>query len=206
MAGAMDARTDPAVERGLLQRARRGDADAFAALVEPHQRQIFNLALRLIGDRDLAADLTQDALLRAYLGLARFRGESRVGTWLARITHNACLDALRWRSRHPQQSLDDGAPGTGAALLQGLADAAPGPEAEVLRRESEGRLLAALETLDPEFRAAVVLRDIQGMSYEEAAAVAGVPVGTLKSRLHRARTRLRELLAPGGVVDHGEAR
>lgn len=191
-------------ERRLLVLARRGDPDAFADLVAPYQRRLFNLALRLVGDRDLAADLTQDALLRAYRSLGRFRGEARFATWLSRITHNACLDALRWRSRHPAQPLD-AVNGEGQPRPE-VPDPGPGPEAGVLRGELQAVLVRALDALDPEFRAAVILRDVQGRSYEEAAAIAGIPVGTLKSRLHRGRAHLRELLAPAGVVPSGGAR
>jgi RNA polymerase sigma-70 factor (ECF subfamily) len=172
-------------EEDLLQRARRGDAAAFADLCVPHQRRAFNLALRLCGSRELAADLCQEALLRAYTSLGRFRGDSAFGTWLLRIVHNLCIDAMRRRDRRPQSSLEEEpVPPTGG----------DDPEEELLRQERRRLLLAALRRLSPEFRAAVVLRDVQGLSYDEAAAVAGVPVGTFKSRLHRARAELRELL------------
>jgi RNA polymerase sigma-70 factor (ECF subfamily) len=185
-----------ASEAELLARARRGDADAFAALVEPLQRRAFNLALRMLGDPDEAADVAQDALVRAYTRLGDFRGEASFATWLHRIVHNTALDALRWRARHPVEFLDP-SPAAGDDPPREVAAAGEGPEAAAVRADERRAILRALAALSPEFRAAVILRDVQGLDYDEVAAVTGVSLGTVKSRLHRARARLRQLLAAG---------
>jgi RNA polymerase sigma-70 factor (ECF subfamily) len=183
-----------ASEAELLVLARGGDPDAFAALVAPLQRRAFGLAYRMVGEPEEAADVTQDALVRAFTRIGDFRGDASFATWLHRIVHNTALDALRWRARHPVEPLDPGAERQGDPVREPVAVAA-GPEDIAVRADERRAIERALAALPPEFRAAVVLRDLQGLDYEEVAAVTGVSLGTVKSRLHRARARLRELLS-----------
>jgi RNA polymerase sigma-70 factor (ECF subfamily) len=171
-------------ERTLLVRARRGDADAFLALVEPHDRGLRALAFRLLGDRELMDEALQNAYANAFAGIGTFGGRAAVSTWLYRIAYNACLDELRRLARMPE--LVPLAEQSAAASTDGDGD----PDLPV-RLD----LAAALRTLPVELRAPVLLVDGHGFSYPEAADVLGVPEGTVASRLNRARAALRAALA-----------
>jgi RNA polymerase sigma-70 factor (ECF subfamily) len=158
------------------------DADAFWAMVQPHDRALRALAYRLVGDRDLMDDVLQDAYLRAFRALPSLRGREAVGSWLYRIVYNASMDQLRRRQRAPHVPLEEAAD---------PAEPAPDPaEVAAWRRD----LAAALATLPADMRAAVLLVDAEGLSYEEAGAIMGVPKGTVASRLSRAREVLRRSL------------
>jgi RNA polymerase sigma-70 factor (ECF subfamily) len=173
-----------AVDR-LVQRARGGDAAAFAALVRAFDPMLGRLAYSLLGDRELMDDVLQEAYLRAFRALPDFEGRSQIGTWLYRITYTACLDELRRRKRRRWLPLADA----------GLQDA-PAPAADLGERLARASALrAALAGLSHEERAAVWLVDAEGRDYREAAEVLGVPEGTVASRLSRARAALRLALA-----------
>jgi RNA polymerase sigma-70 factor (ECF subfamily) len=175
----------------ILDRARRGDQEAFAAVIRHYDSGLRALAYRLLGDRDRMDDALQEAYVKAFRALPRFRGESRLGTWLYRIAYNACIDELE-RSRRVVQLPLDGV----AERPQPGAD--PG-EVAALR----GDLVQALAVLPVEERAAVLLVDAQGFDYRDAGRVLGVPEGTVASRLSRARAALRAALgdAPEGVTE-----
>jgi RNA polymerase sigma-70 factor (ECF subfamily) len=170
-------RAEPESHRQLA-RARAGDTDAFLALVAAHDRELRGLAFRLLGDRHAMDDALQDAYAKAYRGLGSFAGRASLRTWLYRIVYNACLDELR--RRRPTVPLVDAHGATGA-------DA----EATAIERLD---LAAALASLEPDLRAIVLLVDAQGLGYGEAGEVLGVPVGTVASRLNRARRVLRAAL------------
>jgi RNA polymerase sigma-70 factor, ECF subfamily len=172
------------VASGVLDRARRGDQEAFAAVVRVYDRRLRGLAYRLLGDRDRMDDALQEAYVRAFRALPRFRGDARLSTWLFRITYNACLDELARGRKAAHAPLDE---------LAGQASELPEP-GDVLGARSE--LAAALASLSPEERAVVLLVDAEGFDYADAAGVLGVPVGTVASRLNRARTALRATLRP----------
>jgi RNA polymerase sigma-70 factor (ECF subfamily) len=169
-------------ERTLLSRARAGDLDAFEMLVRTYQDRIYNLAFRITGNHEDAADAAQDAFIRAYQGLARFRADASFFTWLYRIATNVALDLVRRRPATLPVELPPDHPAPG------------GPEQEASRREIHRRVQAALGMLPAEFRAAVVLRDLQGLSYEDIARALHVPVGTVRSRISRGREALRAQL------------
>lgn len=173
----------------LLDRARRGDLSAFNVLVEEHQSIVFNVCLRMLGNRAAAEDAAQDAFVSAWRHLGSMRGEL-FRPWLLRIASNACTDELRRRSRRPAASLE-------VSMEEGMPDPADGeplPEASVLSAELRGGIEAALRQLPEDQRLAVVLCDVQGLEYEEIAQVTRSNVGTVKSRLSRGRARLREIL------------
>jgi RNA polymerase sigma-70 factor (ECF subfamily) len=183
---------DPAQERALVARARAGDESAFAQLVTEHSARVYG-ALRRFGlDPQEADEVAQEVFLRAWRGLARFEERSRFSTWLYRIAFN---EAQRRLARRPpstalSQSGDEDAI---AALPAALST---GPQARTLDREFEQMLERALAELPADLRAAVVLRDLEGLSTEEATAVTGIRQAAFKSRLHRGRMQLRALLEP----------
>lgn len=180
-------------EEALLRDARRGNLDAFNALIDRHQRAVYNLCLRMLGSPTAAEDAAQDAFLSAFRHIGDFKGAS-FRAWLSRIAANACTDELRRRARRPALSLD--APAPGAADPPDVADAAPGPEAAAVRGEERARIQTALLRLPADQRLAVVLCDLQGYAYEEIAEAMRTSLGTVKSRIARGREKLRDLLAP----------
>ena len=171
----------------LLRRHLDGDPDAFGQLVRRHRDHLWAVALRTLGNADDAADALQDALVSAMRHAASFRGDAQLGTWLHRIVVNACLDRLRRRAAHPTTALPaDDHPG--GALPVPTRD-------EFDERDTAADVRAALATLSPEQRAAIVLVDIEGYPVEEVATILAVPSGTVKSRCARGRARLLPLLA-----------
>jgi RNA polymerase sigma-70 factor (ECF subfamily) len=168
--------------RSTLRRARNVDAAAFTSLVELYDESLRRLAFRLLGDRDAMDDVLQEAYVKAFRSLPRFRGGSTLGTWLYRIVYNACLDELR-RVRAIR---------TVPLELDAVGEASDPAVAVV----GAGELADALASLPPEQRAAVLLVDAEGFDYRAAADVLGVEVGTVASRLNRARTSLRRALSP----------
>jgi RNA polymerase sigma-70 factor (ECF subfamily) len=172
---------DDAVPDAALQRARRGDARAFESLVRHYDPGLRALAFRLLGDRDRMDDALQDAYVKAFTALPSFRGESSFGTWLYRIAYNACLDELERSRRVVRLTFDEREHG----------EAGPALESDVSMRHE---IAQALGTLPPADRAAVLLVDVHGFTYEETAAVLDVPAGTVGSRLNRARATLRRAL------------
>jgi len=183
-------------EAALIREAQRGDLESFNRLVLAYQTQVYNLAYRIFGEADSAADAAQEAFLAAYRSLRGFRGGS-FRNWLLRIVTNACYDELRRRKRRPAASLeamldseiepeDDGAASYTSAPVR--------PETAMERAELSKAIQDCLNRLPDEFRVVAVLADVQGFDYAEISAAAGMPLGTVKSRLARARLRLRDCL------------
>ena len=179
----------------LAERARDGDQEAFALLVERHQTRVYNLALRLTGSAEDAADLSQESFLKAWRGLASFHGESSFSTWLYRLTSNACIDFLRAEARRKSAgpSLDD----EDSGLANQLPDRAPSLQAQLEEKELRQALEEGLRQLSPDHRQALALRQA-GLSYAEIAQAVGVEEGTVKSRIARARLALRNFLKETG--------
>jgi RNA polymerase sigma-70 factor, ECF subfamily len=173
------------VAPGVLERARVGDHEAFAAVVRLYDRRLRGIAYRVLGDRDRMDDALQEAYVRAFRALPRFRGDARVGTWLFRITYNTCLDELARSRRTMHVPLDE--------LVEQASDPAELDDTLTCR----GELADAFATLSPDERAAVFLVDVEGYDYAGASEILGVPVGTVASRLNRARTALRCSLEAG---------
>ncbi len=178
----------------MILAAQGGDLDSFNRLVVSYQDQVFNHAYRMMGEEEAAADATQDAFISAYRNLRSFRGGS-FRAWLFRIVTNACYDELRRRKRRPTTSLEplDDA-GEEVESPGWLADSSDTPEQRAERRELERAIQRCLDDLPEDFRAVVVMVDVNGFDYIEAAQSIGKPVGTVKSRLARARGRLQECL------------
>jgi RNA polymerase sigma factor (sigma-70 family) len=191
---------EPGALESALRAAQRGEVAAFNGLVQIYQRQVFNVCYRTLGNAEDAADATQEAFLGAYRGIKSFRGPTGgFRGWLLRIAVNACYDHLRRRQRRPTESLDalgvvsDDEVSAAARVV----DPRPDPEQRALSAEEARRIQAAIDRLPDEQRLAVVLCDVQGLSYDEAAQAMEVELGTVKSRLSRGRARLRELLIEG---------
>jgi RNA polymerase sigma-70 factor (ECF subfamily) len=179
----------------LVARARGGDRAAFDALVLRHQDRVYNMAFRMLGDREEALDAAQEIFLAAYRSLGAFESKARFSTWLYRVTVNRCRDELRKRgtAKHARPASLEGAQNRSIEPpAPGGADPARAAEA----RERHEAVARAIASLPEETRAAVVLRDVQGLSYEEIAEVLGVPAGTVRSRIFRGRAQLRAELAP----------
>lgn len=176
----------------LIEAVRSGELAAFNALVERYQRIVYAVALRLLRDRYLAEDITQETFLRAYTSLDDYRGGS-FRAWLLRIAHNRALDVLRAMQRRPATSLD--LTGADHAVRWSVEPVPASPVEHAARDELRRRLEAALAMLADDQRITVILSDVEGFSYEEIAAITGVSLGTVKSRLSRGRARLRALLA-----------
>jgi len=175
----------------LIRRFLTGNTDAFTLLVERHRQRVYNLCLRLLGDADDAADAAQDAFVSVLTKLDRFRGEAAFTTWLHRIAVNACYDLTRRRRRQPMLRLA----GDGDATDEDTGPPVADPADELAGTRD---VVAALRVIPEEFRTAVVLADLQDLPYEEIAKVLDVPIGTVKSRVHRGRIALARAMGLEG--------
>ncbi len=181
-------------EPALIQDAQHGNLDAFNTLILHYQDMVFNTALRILGDEDQAADASQEAFISAFRSVSTFRGGS-FKAWLMRTVTNACYDELRRQKRRPTTPLEpDTEDGEEMDSPRWLADPNMTPAQKSEADELEHAIQHCLDALPTEFRTVVVLADIQGMDYTEVASASRVPLGTIKSRLARARLRLRECL------------
>ena len=181
-------------EAALIQRCSVGDEDACAELVNQHQRMVYHLALHLLGDHDEALDLSQEVFLRVFRTIQSFRGQSALRTWIFRIVVNQARNRQRWwrrRRRGDQVSLDDHIKAHGEVPA---ARETTAPDTMLGRKELASRIWVALERLPFDQKTAIVLREIDGLSYDEIAFSLGVAIGTVKSRLARAREALRDQL------------
>lgn len=181
-------------EEVLVDRSKRGDVAAFEELISQYEKKVYNLAYRLTGNYDDASDVAQEAFLRAFGRIREFRGDSSFATWLFRIVSNACLDELRKRRRQRVTSLDEPVSTEEGDMQRQVADSGDGPEQSLERQEIRRAVQESINSLDEEFRMVVILRDIQGHSYEEIAMILDLSLGTVKSRLNRARHALKEKL------------
>lgn len=184
-------------EQQLVLRAKSGDDDAFAQLMRDNEKRIYNLTLRMTGNPDDAMDLAQEAFLNAWRGLKFFKGDSTFSTWVYRLASNACIDHLRRQKRRqdisapmPMDEEDDRPPD--------IPDDRFRPEQELERQELRNAVSAGLEQLSDEHRQVLIMREINGLSYQEIADVLDLEAGTVKSRIARARNSLRKILLESG--------
>lgn len=198
----------PERERQWVDRAQAGDRGALGDLLDAYSRRVYHVCLRMVHHPDDAADLAQETLLRAVRHIETFRRGSKFSTWLLRIAMNLCISQLRKGRVRGGMSLEvaarsssSGAPGGGAGSDQATAlkdmiasDREPSPLSSVQTNEQIGLLNAALDSLDPTLRGVLLLRDLQGMDYQQVAEAMSIPVGTVKSRLFRARVALRNAM------------
>jgi RNA polymerase sigma-70 factor (ECF subfamily) len=189
-------------ERRLVRRLKRGDEQAFDAIVRLYQQQVLNLVFRMLGSREEAEDVAQDVFVTVFQSASGFRGDSKFSTWLYRVTVNHCKNRLKYlkrRGRNRKRPLDEI---TEHEMARGSGESQPSYHAAIPRpddlaagRQLERLIQAEIARLDEEHRLLIVLRDIQGLSYQEINDVTSLNIGTIKSRLHRARLALKEQLA-----------
>ena len=184
-------------EKALIAAAKRGDTRSFNQLVSQYQDMVYNVAFRILGDAEAAADASQDTFLSAYKAVAKFKGGS-FKAWLLRIATNSCYDQLRVHKRRPSSSLE--AIYTDTDSSSHFVNGRETPEEHTLRQELSEVIQQGIQTLPPDQRTTLVLSDVQGMSYAEIAEVTGASIGTVKSRLSRGRARLRDCLLEQGEL------
>lgn len=181
-------------DRRLIADCLRGQSSAFGELVLRYQDRLFNAVLRIVDNPDDALDVVQDTFVNAYVSLASFKGDAEFYTWLYRIAFNNSVSLKR--RRKILVSLDGNRDGEGGIDPHDPSEVTQ-PGVALERSEEDAALQVALNRLSPEHRSVLVLKDIEGLKYEEIAEVVGVPIGTVRSRIHRARLELREMLEPG---------
>jgi RNA polymerase sigma-70 factor (ECF subfamily) len=192
--------TNSTPEKRLIEAAQRGDLDAFNQLILRYQNLLFGIALRLLNDEDVAADAVQEALISAFRRFHTFRGDS-LRSWLARVVVNACYDEMRKKRRQHSVPLEQyNSEGDEIETSYWLVDTQANPELQFETSELEGAIQKSLNKLPAIYRLMLVLVDIEGLSYEEAAMAARVPVGTVKSRLARARLQMQKSLQAAGEL------
>jgi RNA polymerase sigma-70 factor (ECF subfamily) len=179
----------------LVSRLKKGDREAFNELVKQYEKQVINIAYGMLSDREDSFDAAQEVFIRIYKSIGSFKGQSSLTTWIYRVTANICNDMLRKRQRtaktvsiYPSEDDED-------AQLMELRDDSPTPEEVLERNEAQKAVREGIASLSDDFRAVITLCDMEGLSYEDAAAVLSVPHGTVKSRLNRARNALKKKLS-----------
>ena len=183
-------------ERELVRAAQGGDQGAFGQLVEANQGKIYTLCYRMTGNPEDAADLTQEAFLNAWRGLGGFGGQSSFSTWLYRLASNACIDFLRREKRRSALSMT--LEGEGEDKQAEIPDETASPERSLEKKEARQAVRKALAALSPEHREVLMLRELEGLSYQEIGQALGLEEGTVKSRIARARLALRDFLVKSG--------
>ena len=190
-------------ENEIIRSVLRGNVNDFEKLVTAYVKNVYNIALKMVGDPDDAADMTQETFIKAYRALSGFRGDSKFSSWLYRIASNVCLDFLRSRSRHPQVSLSTVDEDDRATFE--LPDMRQNPEEQLMKKLGMEAVRRGLEQLPEQQRQILVLRELGGLSYAELAQTLGLEEGTVKSRIFRARKRLCALLLCDGNISDGAA-
>ncbi len=180
-------------ERLLLARLRRGEPGAFEELVRAHQDRLYDFCVRMVGDREEANDLVQDIFVSAHQNLTKFREDAKLSTWLFRIGKNHCINRLKYLKRRGRGRSEEYGEQNEGALAE-LLGSPPGPDAALDAAREQARVQWAISQLEADARMLVALRDIEGLSYEEIVDITELPLGTVKSRLHRAREKLANLL------------
>jgi RNA polymerase sigma factor (sigma-70 family) len=186
-------------EKKIIEKVLGGDANAFEELVLKYEKTVYNLALRMVGDRDDAFDMTQEAFIKAYGSLSSFRGDSKFSVWIYRIATNVCLDFLRSKSRKQQVSLTVSDDDDEDAQLD-IPDPSSTPEQQLIKKISMQSVEEGLKTLPDKQRQILVMRELGGMSYAEIGKALSLEEGTVKSRIFRARKRLCTFLLDSGNI------
>lgn len=182
-------------DKALIKKCKNGDVEAFEKLISDHQKKIYNLCFRYFENHDDASELSQEIFIKVYKSIATFKEESLISTWIYKITTSTCIDELRKRKNHKVVSIDD-------YEVDGphieIASKMEGPHEYFEKKEIKIEVQRAISQLSEEFKTVIILRDIQGFSYDEIADITGVPLGTVKSRIKRAREYVKEYLLEKG--------
>lgn len=181
-------------ERELVERAKKGDVEAFEQLIEGCEKKVFNIAFRMIANYDDAKEIAQEVFLKAFKSISKFKGDSLFSTWIYKITTNVCLDEIRKRKNKKIVSLDEEIEMDGNEVKRQIKDEGPGPENEAENNEVKKAVIDSINALPDDYKTVIVLRDIQGFSYGEIARFINCPEGTVKSRINRARQSLKNIL------------
>ncbi|WP_312046286.1 sigma-70 family RNA polymerase sigma factor [Anaerotignum sp.] len=176
----------------LISRAKQGDMTAFERLVEQHEKIVYNVTLRMMNHSEDAKDISQEVWIKAYRSIENFDERSAFSTWIYRIAVNTCIDEMRKRKGKQCFSLDNELEDDEGSWKQEIADNGDTPEESLMRKEMKSEIVTALETISEDYKTVFVLRDMQGLSYEEIAEITGLALGTVKSRISRARNNLKE--------------
>ncbi|HWR60142.1 MAG TPA: sigma-70 family RNA polymerase sigma factor [Clostridia bacterium] len=182
------------LEKLLVKKSQSGDIEAFELLISSYDKRAYNIAYRIMGNEEDAKDMAQEAMLRVYRSIKDFKGQSSFSTWLYRIVTNVCLDELRRRKNDRHVSIDSTIKTEDGELHIELCSDKETPEAAYERVEQRELIKEAIRELNDEYRSVIVLRDVQGFSYEEISGMLECSLGTVKSRINRARTMLRDRL------------
>ena len=188
-------------EEQLIRRAQQGDNSAFEQLLLAHQKKVYNLCLRMAANPDDALDLSQEAFIKAWRTLGQYQFEASFSTWLFRLTSNVCIDFLRRKKRRQETSLTENYDDSDEGAELSIPDANPLPEQQAITNETKIELARAMGQLAPDHREILQLRVVEDLPYEQIADILGVRVGTVKSRLARARLSLRKILKAGNYFD-----
>lgn len=183
-----------ATEKRLIELSVSGDIEAFETLIQSHQKKVYNIALRMTKNHEDAQELAQDAIVRAFTSIGKFRGDSSFSTWLYRITMNVCTDFLRKRSKAVLISMEQGAVANDNQQAIQIEEEAPGPDELAEKNQLKKLVRDAMDSLSDEHRQVLIFRDIMDMSYKEIADTLNVNEGTIKSRINRARAGLKKII------------
>jgi len=181
-------------ERALVEMSANGDIEAFETLLKTHRKKVYNIALRMTKNPEDAQELSQDALIRAFTAIKKFRGDSSFSTWLYRITMNVCTDFLRKKNKTIVISLEQGAVGNENDTSVQLPEDGPGPDIISEKSQLKELVRKAMDSLSAEHRQVLVLRDLMDLTYKDIARTLGINEGTIKSRINRARDALKQVI------------
>jgi RNA polymerase sigma-70 factor, ECF subfamily len=182
------------VEKAIIEKAITGDSEAFETLVESYRKKVFNISLRMLGNYDDASEAAQDVFVRIFRSIKNFRKEAMLSTWIYRITVNVCTDILRKKKNSKVISLDEEIKTDDSEIKLQIEDNKPQPQDQAESNELRKAVRKAISLLPENYRMIIILRDIQGMSYEEISRILKTPEGTVKSRLNRARLALKDIV------------
>ena len=186
----------------LANKAAKGDIEAFETLIIKYEKTIYNIALRMMISPEDAKDVSQNVLIKIYNNISRFKGDSLFSTWIYRITVNTCIDEIRKNKRKSEISMDDEDAGVGRVIQ----DTNLTPEQSAIEKEGYNSIITAINELPEEYKTVITLRDIEGFSYQEVAEITECSLGTVKSRISRARAKLKELLLEKGELIESSGR
>ncbi len=181
-------------ERLLIKSSKSGDIQSFEELISIYEKKAYNIALRIMGNEEDAKDMTQEAFVRIFKSIANFKEQSAFSTWMYRIVTNVCLDEMRKRKNEKLISIDSGFETEDGEIKLELKSNSETPEEAYHRKENKQVIVGAINELNDEYKSVIVLRDVQGFSYEEIASILSCSIGTVKSRINRGRNLLKDKL------------